>query len=123
MEKENNRRIGSANEKIAAEYLEACGYSIITLNFRAGKHGEIDIIAREKEYLCFIEVKSRSGLIFGTPAEAVDKRKQDRIKKLAYIYINQNKLHHENIRFDIVEIIMEDKNRKVRKINLIKNAF
>mgnify|MGYP003832574937 CR=1 FL=1 len=123
MEKENNRKIGSVNEKFAARYLEDCGYSIIILNFRAGKHGEIDIIAREKEYICFIEVKSRRSFIFGTPAEAVNKRKQDRIKKLAYIYINQHKLYDENIRFDIVEIIMEDKEHKVREINLIKNAF
>ncbi len=122
MEKENKRKIGSANEKIAASYLETCGYSIVTTNFRAGKYGEIDIIAREKEFICFVEVKSRGSLIFGTPAEAVNKRKQDRIRKVAYIYINQYKLHNYNIRFDIVEI-MEDRSHKVRDINLIRNAF
>lgn len=123
MEKINKRVIGSTNEKIAASYLETCGYTILDINFRAGKHGEIDIIAREKDYICFVEVKSRRSLLFGTPAEAVNKRKQDRIRKVAYIYINQHRLHDNNLRFDIVEIIMENKSLAVREINLIKNAF
>jgi putative endonuclease len=123
MGKINNRVVGSTNEKIAASYLETCGYLILDINFRAGKHGEIDIIAREKEYICFVEVKSRRSFLFGTPAESVNKRKQDRIKKVAYIYINQHKLHNENMRFDIVEIIMEGKSLNVKEINLIKNAF
>lgn len=123
MEKINKRLIGSTNEKIAASYLETCGYIILDINFRAGKHGEIDIIAREKDYICFVEVKSRRSLLFGTPAEAVNKRKQDRIRKVAYIYINQHRLHDNNLRFDIVEIIMENKSLAVREINLIKNAF
>lgn len=123
MEKINKRVIGSTNEKIAASYLETCGYTILDINFRAGKHGEIDIIAREKDYICFVEVKSRRSLLFGTPAEAVNKRKQDRIRKVAYIYINQHRLHNNNLRFDIVEIIMENKSLAVREINLIKNAF
>ncbi|MDP4182281.1 MAG: YraN family protein [Bacillota bacterium] len=123
MEKLNKRQMGSSNEIIAASYLKTCGYFIINQNYRVGRLGEIDIIARENEYICFIEVKSRKSLLYGTPAEAVNKKKQDNIRKIAYIYINQHKLHSMNFRFDVVEILIDKKNQTPPKINLIKNAF
>jgi len=119
----NKRRVGTDNEKIAASHLVSCGYSIIEVNYRYGKYGEIDIIARENGYLCFVEVKSRSSYLFGSPAEAVNRKKQDTIKKIAYIYIKQHKLHNESIRFDIVELIFDKKDLSPKEINIIKNAF
>jgi len=119
----NKRALGTSGEKRAVEYLKSNGYSIITANYRYGKLGEIDIIARDGDYLCFIEVKSRSSVMYGTPAEAVTKGKQSRIKKLAQVYISQNNLFDINIRFDIIEIVTKDINGAVSYINLIKNAF
>jgi len=120
----NNRALGTSGEKRAVEYLKSNGYEIITVNYRYGRLGEVDIIARDSEYLCFVEVKTRSSIAYGTPAEAVTKRKQGRIKKLAQIYISQNNLFNASIRFDIIEIfISKDINGPASYINLIKNAF
>lgn len=117
----NRRSIGGIGEDIASDYLLNNGYTIITRNYRVGRIGEIDIIARESEYICFIEVKTRRNTFFGYPSEAVTKKKQDNIKKLAAIYMSNNKLDKSNARFDIVEIICS-KNHK-HNINLIRNAF
>lgn len=120
----NKKDLGSSGEKKAAEYLKNNGYNIITTNYRYGRLGEIDIIAYDGDYLCFVEVKTRSSLSYGTPAEAVTRAKQNRIKKLAQIYISQNSLFEANIRFDIMEIfIAKDIRDPVSNINLIKNAF
>lgn len=127
MEKErtNKRTEGTTGEKIAQEYLIENNYSIVTTNFRFKRLGEIDIIAREGDYICFIEVKLRSTLDFGLPREAVNFRKQENIRKLAGIFIGQNKLYNANIRFDVVEVyVTKEKGlMNIRNINLIKNAF
>ncbi len=127
MEREmsNKRSIGTAGEKIAQEYLKENNYFIIEMNFRYKRLGEIDIIARENNYICFIEVKMRSTLEFGLPREAVNYRKQENIRKLASIFIGKNKLYNANIRFDVVEVYALKGNglMTIQKINLIKNAF
>ena len=125
LNKENKRSFGSAGEKAAIKHLVKMGYRILFCNYRVGRLGEIDIIARHKEYICFIEVKTRRNTCFGIPSEAVNRKKQDNIRRIASIYINQNKLHNCNIRFDIVEIIGVRNNNcfEVKNINLLQNAF
>lgn len=112
---ENKRQIGTTAEKLAVNYLIQNNYSIINTNFRC-KIGEIDIIAKDNDYIVFIEVKYRKNTKRGLPREAVNYNKQKTIIKVANYYILQNKLYTNNFRFDVVEII--DK-----QINLIKNAF
>jgi putative endonuclease len=121
----NKRSFGKAGERYAAEFLKNNNYKILEKNYRYGRMGEIDIIARENEYICFIEVKSRSNTFFGLPCEAVAVRKQRKIRNLAYIYLKENNLTNENVRFDIVEVILKEEGSSlsVKKINLIKNAF
>jgi putative endonuclease len=123
--KENKRTTGSEGENAAAEILKRNGYIILERNFRFGRFGEIDIIAKESEYICFVEVKSRSSFIFGQPSEAVNRKKMDNIIKLAQIYLKKHHLENSNIRFDIVEIIYKKQNRMffVLQSNIIKNAF
>lgn len=123
MDEKNKRSMGSLGEHIAVNYLKDCGFSIIKQNFRVGRMGEIDIIAREKEFVCFIEVKSRKSLKYGSPAEAVNRRKQDNIRRLAGIYISRYKLNECCIRFDVVEIILSGREQGTKEINLIRNAF
>ncbi|MCX7841647.1 MAG: YraN family protein [Clostridia bacterium] len=124
MERGNRKSYGKEGEQAAAKYLESNGYKILECNFRAGRIGEIDIIARENEYLCFIEVKTRSSTLFGFPCESVTRKKQLNIIKLAKAYINQKKLPDQNIRFDVVELVSDGKNGVISyRINLIKNAF
>jgi len=122
----DKHRIGQRGEDLAANFLQKKGYRILERNFRA-EGGEIDIIAQDNDYICFIEVKMRSSTLFGTPAEAVNYKKQNRIKKLSQIYLKENGLSDKPQRFDILEIIMEYNNKysnsKIRYINLIRNAF
>ena len=79
--------------------------SILDKNFRC-KIGEIDIIAREGNYICFIEVKTRYGDLFGSPCEAVTYSKQQRISKVAQIYIMKKRLYRFFCRFDVIEVIL-----------------
>lgn len=125
LKKENNRSFGLYGEELAAGYLASNGYKILEKNYRSGRLGELDIIASEKEYICFIEVKTRTGTLFGTPGEAVGRRKQDNIRKLAWTYLKLHGLSEKPVRFDIVEVTgrKTDSGFKPDTINLIKNAF
>ncbi|MFZ5988459.1 MAG: YraN family protein [Bacillota bacterium] len=124
-EKNNKRATGTLGEEIALDFLMKNKYRILEKNFRYKRLGEIDIISRENDYICFIEVKTRSTVEYGYPREAVSIRKQENIRRLAQIYINKHNLHDENIRFDIVEVYIEKKGDeiKVREVTVIKNAF
>jgi len=124
--RKSGRDLGLVGEKVAVDYLVEEGYTILETNYRFSRLGEIDIIAADDEYICFIEVKTRGGLLFGTPSEAVNKVKQDRIKSLAKVYISQRNLFNKNIRFDVIEVFIHSKNgnhKQVINVNFIKNAF
>ena len=110
------KKIGLYYEAQAAEFLEKRGYEILERNFRCPA-GEIDLIAKEGEYLCFIEVKYRSERETGTPEEAVDGKKQKRISGAALYYLMRQKLGDTTpCRFDVVGICPDE-------IRLIRNAF
>ena len=122
MANNNTRAIGTEGEQKSVEFLIENGYAILKLNYRVGRIGEIDIIAREGEYICFIEVKTRKSYSFGVPSESVTFKKQEKIKLLASIYLTNTGNIDKRIRFDIVEVLMKN-NNDINKINLIKNAF
>lgn len=112
----NRRETGKRYENMAAEYLTFAGYEIITHNYRC-KCGEIDLIARDREYLVFIEVKYRKNHKMGSPLEAVDIRKQNTIRSVAAVYMYKNGINENTpVRFDVVGITGDD-------ILLIKDAF
>jgi len=119
--KNYKQKLGIIGEKIAQEFLLDKNFNILKLNYRFRRLGEIDIIAREKEFVCFIEVKTRKSTVFGMPSEAVNKRKQDRMIKLAYVYLKEHNIKDVNIRFDILEVLFNVQNDY--KINMIENAF
>ncbi|WP_137695999.1 YraN family protein [Ruminiclostridium herbifermentans] len=125
MANKNTRAIGTEGEQKAVEFLEENGYTILKLNYRVGRIGEIDIIAQDGEYICFIEVKTRKSYSFGVPRESVTFKKQEKIKLLASIYLTNTGNIDKPIRFDIVEILMKNNNdaNEMNTINLIKNAF
>lgn len=112
----NTRKTGSDYEIVACEYLKKNGYEIIEQNFRC-RIGEIDIVAKDREYLCFIEVKYRKYKSSGYASEAVNARKQRVIINVAQYYLLK---HHISdtypCRFDVVAI--DNKN-----IRLLKNAL
>lgn len=113
---ENRRRTGSRYEQLAAEYLTVKGLVILEQNYR-GRHGEIDLVARDGTYLVFVEVKYRKDDRMGTPAESVDARKQQRIRRTAreYLYIHRHG-DETPCRFDVVSILGD-------RLNWIPNAF
>ena len=96
------REVGFDKEKEAAKFLKENGYKIIETNFTT-IFGEIDIIAKHKGDLVFAEVKYRNTLSGGTPQEAVNKTKQQKIIKSAILYLKQ-KNFKGNFRFDVVAI-------------------
>jgi putative endonuclease len=110
---------GKEGEKIAAAYLEKNGYRIIEVNFRC-TIGEIDIIAKEKNDLVFVEVKTRKSVALGYPEQAVGMRKQKKMSQLALWYMQKRKIVDTNARFDVVAITLIPENNEVR---LIQNAF
>ncbi len=112
----NKRMIGAIGEDIAEKYLKKHGYKILERNFHASRLAEIDIIAREKETLVFIEVKFRSSQRFGRACEAVTPKKQHNIRLAAQAYIMLKHNFDVPVRFDVVEI-------NGKEITLIKNAF
>lgn len=103
----NKRRFGIIGEKIAQGYLINKGYEILENNYYTNK-GEIDIIAQKDKSIIFIEVKTRSNLKFGTPAMSVNYIKKKHIKSVAKTFIYLNRLHKKDIRFDIIEIFINN---------------
>lgn len=117
MKQINKRDEGKKQEETACKYLEMKGIHIIKKNYFV-KQGEIDIIAKDKEYLVFIEVKYRRNNFSGNPLEAVTKAKQKKICKASLFFLNENKIdiNRTCIRFDVIGI-------EANNIVHIENAF
>ncbi|MBI4707067.1 MAG: YraN family protein [Candidatus Omnitrophica bacterium] len=111
--------LGKSGEELAVELLKKNGFKILERNFRT-KFGEIDIIALEKDTLCFVEVKSRSSLRFGSGFEAVSGLKQKQIARPALIYLKDKNLLDKKARFDVISLTGPE---GFQKIELIRNAF
>ena len=111
--------LGIKAEEKAEAFLKNNGYKILERNYKT-KLGEIDIIAKDKESLCFVEVKCRSSNRFGSGFEAVSGLKQRQISKTALGYLKENNLLDKKARFDVVSL---DYSGSPGKIELIKDAF
>jgi len=114
-----NLYLGKEGEDLALDFLSAHGYRIISRNFRT-RFGEIDIIAADGQTICFIEVKTRRQLRFGSPEESVQRRKQRHMAKAAIYFLKNNRLLDSPSRFDVVSV--EPTDAKPR-ISLIQGAF
>ena len=99
------QEIGRKGEDIACKYLEENDYIIFERNFTC-RQGEIDIIAKDKvtQEIVLIEVKTRQNRLFGTPAEAVVKKKQKHILQVGKYYLYQRHLENSLIRLDVIEV-------------------
>jgi len=98
---------GKTGQKAAETLLKNKGYKIITQNFHR-RTGEIDLVAQDNDYLVFVEVKTRHNLNYGFPREAVTHTKQKRIIKTALAYMSCNGLINSNVRFDVVEVLIQN---------------
>lgn len=112
---QNSRQKGMTGEDKAVLFLEKNGYNIVKRNYTC-RFGEIDIIAENKDFLVFVEVKFRKNIKSGYPREAVNYKKQSKIKTTALSYISENNILERAMRFDVIEIIDN-------KIEHIENAF
>ncbi len=113
------RSLGQKGEELAVAKLKELKYKIIERNYRCFL-GEIDIIAKEKDSLVFVEVKTRASAYFGTPAEAVTAHKRRQLSKVALTYLNQKKWHGLPARFDVVAVEFIP---PTPRIEIIRNAF
>ncbi len=114
------RETGILGEKLARDFLKKRGYRILETNYRCPE-GEIDIVARHKDSLVFIEVRTKSGLEFGSPEESITATKMEKLRAVAAHYQQT----HDNLpalwRIDVVAIELDRNNRPLR-IELIENA-
>lgn len=116
-----NKEIGNYSEELATNYLKNHGYTILERNFR-NFLGEIDIICKTKDLLVIIEVKGRYNYDYGIPKESVTLHKQKAIIKVATSYISYKELSNINLRFDVIEVYLNEQNT-LFKIEHIVDAF
>ena len=112
---------GRLGETLALEFLLGLRYAIIEKNYRK-PFGEVDIIARDRDTLVFIEVKTRQSTVFGTPFEAVDARKQRQLSRVALEYLQTRGRADTPARFDVIAVRLDLDNRPAA-IEHLKNAF
>jgi len=114
------RDTGILGEKLAGDFLKKRGYRIYETNYRCPE-GEVDIVARHKDSLVFIEVRSKRSLEFGSPEESITPTKMERLRAVAAHY----RQTHNNLpplwRIDVVAVEIDRKDKPLR-IELIENA-
>jgi putative endonuclease len=112
--------LGERGETAACGFLKNHGYKILEKNYKC-KLGEIDVIARRRGRLAFIEIKTRTSAQFGLPQEAVDLRKQEKIFKVAQWYLKEKKLSGSPIAFDVVAVLWRE--GQAPDMRLLTDAF
>ncbi len=103
--KKTNKSIGNFGEKTACDFLKKQGYKIIETNYHYSKLAEIDIIAKNKNTIVFVEVKTRSTTNFGHPFEAINYNKLQKILQAGLYYLQNTKEKYTDYRIDIVSIL------------------
>ncbi len=125
MQRDARQQLGRSGEDLACRELERRGYAILARRHRT-RFGEIDIIAMDDGVLVFVEVKARRATAFGTPAESVTWRKQNRLQRLAAAYLAANRLGAQPCRFDIVTVLWpasRGDTPATPEIDILRNAF
>jgi putative endonuclease len=112
---------GERGEAAAARYLRRRGYKILTRRFH-GRHGEIDLIARDGTVLAFVEVKTRGSDRFGAAADAVNRDKRRHLASCAREYLRLLGNPRIPVRFDVVEVYMDEAGTAA-EVRLIQGAF
>ena len=111
--------LGKEGERIAERYLLKKGYKLVERNYRCPS-GELDLIVLDRRVVVFVEVKTRTGHAFGTPFEAVEFRKQQKMTQAAQYFLAQKGLQQRDARFDVVGISWPGRQPVVEHI---ENAF
>lgn len=114
-----NKTIGKYGEEIAKNFLIKNGFKILEMNYRYSKAAEIDIIASKNNILHFIEVKTRTQTIFGSPLEAITPKKLESIYLCSRYYLQNCKKRYSKIQIDAIGIVLNK--GKEAEINFIEN--
>ena len=115
----SSKTTGTLGEDFAVELYEKSGFAVIKRNYHS-RYGEIDLIAESEDTLCFVEVKTRNLTSLGTPADAVDYRKQKKLVLTAMKYLTETESYKQP-RFDVLELWQQG--GRIVRFNLIENAF
>ena len=118
--KSKNKVKGNQGEEVVNKYLEKNGCEVLARNFYC-RFGEIDIVFKEKEEVIFAEIKTRTGIKYGFPAESVTYFKKKHILNTAKYFLYINKLFEKNVRFDVIEVYL--RKNQIPLINHIKSVF
>jgi putative endonuclease len=110
---------GKKGEQAAERYLRKKGYVVVERNYRCAL-GEVDLIVLHGRVIVFVEVKTRSGDRFGTPLEAVERRKQRKMIQAAQYFLSHKRLDHRDARFDVVGISWPGREPVIEHV---ENAF
>jgi putative endonuclease len=100
--------LGKYGEQLAADYLQRAGLRILARNWRCAE-GEIDLVAADRRVLVAVEVKTRSSTAFGTPLEAVTRKKRSRLRRLAVQWVVANGVLFDEVRVDVVEVLKDER--------------
>ena len=115
------KALGDRGEAVTAQYLRERGYALLASQWRC-RYGELDLVARNRDgTICFVEVTLRGGDLAGLPREAVDRRKQERLRAAAACYLSQHDLDAP-ARFDVAEVYTDGAHRPLR-LEYLENAF
>jgi len=117
----SRKEIGALGESLAANHLKNNGLVIIETNYRC-PHGEIDIIAQEKNCIVFTEVRTKTGNLFGAPEESITESKKKHLIDTAYTYLEEKDQMQEDWRIDFVAVEL-DRNHKQTRIEHYRNAI
>ncbi len=112
---------GKLGEQLACKALEKKGYRILDKNYRC-RLGEIDLVARQRDCIVFIEVRSKTGVSFGTPEESVTAVKKQRLLATALDYLGNHSSLPENWRIDFVAVEIDPSGGKPTRVEIIENA-
>jgi putative endonuclease len=113
------KELGKKGEDLALRFLKKNGYRVYQRNYVC-KIGEMDIIAKDKDTIAFVEVKTRTSAAFGPPQLAVNAAKQMQLSKVALSFLNEKNLQNAKARFDVVAVLMGPRGAE---IELIRDAF
>jgi putative endonuclease len=115
---------GERGEKIAESHLRKNGYKILVRRYRPKSgRGDIDLVAREKDVLVFVEVKTRISEQFGRPIESVKEDKRHHVRRAALDYLRRLGSPRLYFRFDVVEVVLDDDGKKAKDVRLTRNVF
>jgi putative endonuclease len=114
------RDTGILGEKLARDFLKKRGYRILEANYRCHE-GEIDLVARHKDYLVFVEVRTKRSREFGTPEESITQTKKERLRAVAAHYQQIHSNLPQLWRIDVVAVELDHRGKPLR-MELIENA-